>query len=61
MKYPKTIIDECSGTEVPNELYKAYQDGQISVVEWVNDHSIYEMWMKGNPCGWEKQQKEWGL
>ena len=27
MKYPKTIIDETTGLEVPSELYKAYQDG----------------------------------
>ena len=25
--YPETIPDEATGLEVPNELYKAYQDG----------------------------------
>jgi len=45
MKYPKTIIDEASGIEVPNSLYEAYQEGESigftkGLISKVNDLSL---------------------
>jgi len=68
MKYPKTIIDECSGLEVPSELYKVYQDGQMSVVEWIESHktggilpSSGEIFQTVIMTSWQSKLKEWGL
>ena len=69
MKYPKTIIDECSGVEVPNELYKAYLEGVKEVVDSLDWESTAYQTIKGSPiiqlqvseAEWEAKLKEWEI
>lgn len=63
MKYPKTVIDECSGVEVPNELYKAYLDGINDVVEWAEEESLTTsgLLVHIHQDRWQAQKKMWGI
>jgi len=40
--YSKTILDECSGTEVPNQRYQDFQAGIKEVVEWIRKHQLVQ-------------------
>ena len=44
--YPETITDEVSGVEVPNDLWRAWQEGQNAtlkaVIKWLGE--IIEGW-----------------
>ena len=76
MKYEKTIIDEVSGVEVPNELYKAYMVGIEEAAEFISMLIIgvegveFEERFDGdkgcllldmNENQWKAKQKDWGL
>jgi len=40
------------------DIYKA---GIKEVVEFVNNNSIYDLWIKGGKGKWEAKLKEWGI
>ena len=64
MKYPKMIIDECSGIEVPSELYKAYMVGIQEMVEWIRSDPSHNQDVGGIDAvvvfkeKWESKLKE---
>jgi len=67
----KTIIDEASGVEVPNQRYQDWQDGAKEVVEWINSDG-YFVDQRATNLGdipvflchserWEVKLKEWAI
>jgi len=58
---PKTTHDADFHTvgNIREELVKVRQQGIREVVEWVNEHSIYEIWMKDGKGKWQAQLRIW--
>jgi len=61
--YSKTILDECSGTEVPNQRYQDFQAGIKEVVEWIEgkDHPVNISHIHIVKIDWQSKLKEWGI
>lgn len=75
--YTKTIVDEVSGIEVSNELYKAFEagkkEGRREVVEWLKYVAIYELEGMVHVCSdchtmlimpiekWQAKLRAWGF
>jgi len=59
-KYPKTIIDESSGLEVPSVLYEAHQEGMRKVIDYLCEaNNGLSISISGDK--WGKKLKEWSI
>lgn len=49
MKYPKTIIDEASGIELPNPKYEAYKEAVKDILDIIMPIPVIEFILEDNP------------